>query len=165
MDKTSPQRRYTKVGQRGSGHLAVSCASEVAGLIKPAQRQSWTGDEAGGKPGRDGAYTNQRFNLSQPGKAHGRKPRFQTGPGKSGRPGLWGGFGKRSHGGNVRPSCNRKSRNGNPPPKAGRARLLSQWARRLRRGCALGQPQRSKTVSSVGCLSVPGLGNRAPRSR
>ena len=23
-----------------------------------------------------------------------------------------------SHGGNVNPSCNRKSRNGNPPPKA-----------------------------------------------
>lgn len=53
--------------------MAVSCASEVAGLIKPAQRQSWTGDEAGGKPGKDGAYTNQRFNLSEPGKAHGRK--------------------------------------------------------------------------------------------
>jgi hypothetical protein len=66
----APRRRWTrrlpnggntKVGQRGSGHLAVSCASEVAGLIKPAQRQSWTGDEAGGKPGKDGAYTNQRF--------------------------------------------------------------------------------------------------------
>jgi retron-type reverse transcriptase len=26
----------------------------------------------------------------------------------------------------VNPSCNRKSRNGNPPPTAGRARLLSQ---------------------------------------
>src|SRR6516162_10247484 len=31
-----------------------------------------------------------------------------------------------SHGGTVNPSCNRKSRNGNPPPTAGRARLLSQ---------------------------------------
>src|SRR5207249_10345270 len=31
-----------------------------------------------------------------------------------------------SHGGTVNPSCNRKSRNGNPPPTAGRARALSQ---------------------------------------
>src|SRR6267142_6473092 len=42
-----------------------------------------------------GVYTDQRLNLSKPGKAFGRKPRFQTGPGKSGRPGLEGGFGKR----------------------------------------------------------------------
>ena len=31
-----------------------------------------------------------------------------------------------SHGGNVNPSCNRKSRNGNPPPKSERARALSR---------------------------------------
>ena len=37
-----------------------------------------------------------------------------------------GAAGTVSHGGNVNPSCNRKSRNGNPPPKAGRARVLSQ---------------------------------------
>src|SRR6266851_1329159 len=42
-----------------------------------------------------GVYTDQRLNLSKLGKAFGRKPRFQTGPGKSGRPGLYGGFGKR----------------------------------------------------------------------
>src|SRR5450432_2157512 len=35
-----------------------------------------------------GVYTDQRLNLSKLGKAFGRKPRFQTGPGKSGRPGL-----------------------------------------------------------------------------
>src|SRR5260370_8154445 len=35
-----------------------------------------------------GVYTDQRLNLSKLGKACGRKPRFQTGPGKSGRPGL-----------------------------------------------------------------------------
>ena len=40
-------------------------------------------------------YTDQRLNLSKLGKAFGRKPRFRTGPGKSGCPGLWGGFGKR----------------------------------------------------------------------
>ena len=42
-----------------------------------------------------GVYTDQRLNLSKLGKAFGRKPRFQTGPGKPGRPGLWGGFGNR----------------------------------------------------------------------
>jgi hypothetical protein len=41
------------------------------------------GDEAGGKPGTKLAYTrNQRFNLCELGKGHGRKPGFQTGPGK-----------------------------------------------------------------------------------
>jgi hypothetical protein len=35
-----------------------------------------------------GVYTDQRLNLSKLGKACGRKPRFQTGPGKSGRPGV-----------------------------------------------------------------------------
>ena len=35
-----------------------------------------------------GAYTDQRLNLSKLGKAFGGKPRFQTGPGKSGRPGV-----------------------------------------------------------------------------
>src|SRR5215472_18191981 len=54
------------------------------------------------------------------------RPRFQTGPGKSGRPGLSGGLGKRGHGGNVIPSRNRKGENGNPPPISRRARVLSQ---------------------------------------
>src|SRR5262245_61234284 len=38
-----------------------------------------------------------------------------------------GATGNVSHGGTVNPSCNRKSRNGNPSPTAGRARFLSQW--------------------------------------
>ena len=33
-----------------------------------------------------GVYTDQRLNLSKLGKVFGRKPRFQTVPGKSGRP-------------------------------------------------------------------------------
>jgi len=40
----------------------------VAGLIKPAQRSGWPRDEAAGKPGRAGAYANQRFNLSHLGR-------------------------------------------------------------------------------------------------
>src|SRR5262245_28888408 len=38
-----------------------------------------------------------------------------------------GASGNVSHGETVNPSCNRKSRNGNPSPTAGRARFLSQW--------------------------------------
>src|SRR6266851_10387683 len=51
-----------------------------------------------------------------------------------------GGHGKRSHGGTVNPSCNRKSSNGNPPPKAGRARALSQHF--MNPGGAMMPPQR-----------------------
>ena len=54
----------TKIGRSDSGHLAVSTSGWVAGLIKPAQRSGWPRDEAAGKPGRAGAYANQRFNLS-----------------------------------------------------------------------------------------------------
>jgi hypothetical protein len=43
--------------------LAVSPPVWVAGLIKPAQRPRWLGDEAVGKPGKRGAYMNQRFNF------------------------------------------------------------------------------------------------------
>ena len=37
METRLPNRGNTEVGQRGSGHLAVSTAAGVAGLIKPAQ--------------------------------------------------------------------------------------------------------------------------------
>src|ERR1700741_780145 len=37
METRLPNRRNPKVGQRGSGHLAVSTSVWVAGLIKPAQ--------------------------------------------------------------------------------------------------------------------------------
>jgi hypothetical protein len=46
-------------------------------------------------------------------------PRSRTGPEKLGRPGLLGGLGKRGHGGNGNPPCNRKGEAGNPPPTAG----------------------------------------------
>src|SRR6476659_2711594 len=39
---------------------------------------------------------------------------------------IGGASGNVSHGETVNPSCNRKSRNGNPSPTAGRARFLSQ---------------------------------------
>jgi hypothetical protein len=54
METRLPNRGNTEVGQRGSGHLAVSPSGWVADLIKPAQRPCWLGDKAVGKPGREG---------------------------------------------------------------------------------------------------------------
>src|SRR5215469_3474524 len=47
------------------------------------------------------------------------KAKAKTGIGKSDLPGLQGGLGKRGHGGNVIPPCNRKGKAGNPPPTTG----------------------------------------------
>ena len=66
-----------------------------------------------------GAYANQRLNLAKLGRPMEEMPWFPTGPGKTGRPGLSGGPAKRSHGGIVNPSCNRKGKCGNPAPTAG----------------------------------------------
>jgi hypothetical protein len=66
-----------------------------------------------------GAYANQRLNLAKLGRSMEEMPRFRTGPGKPGCPGLSGGPAKRSHGGIVNPSCNRKGKYGNPAPIAG----------------------------------------------
>jgi hypothetical protein len=38
-----------------------------------------------------GAYANQRLNLAKLGRPMEEMPRFRTGPGKTGRPGLLGG--------------------------------------------------------------------------
>ena len=73
-----------------------------------------------------GAYANQRLSLAKLGRSTEERPRFRTGPGKTGRPGLSGGPAKRSHGGIVNPPCNRKGKNGNPSPTGWRARVLSQ---------------------------------------
>jgi hypothetical protein len=70
-----------------------------------------------------GAYTDQRLNLAKLGRLKEERPRLRTGPGKSGRPGLSGGLGKRSHGGNVNPPRNRKGEAGNPPSKTGALEL------------------------------------------
>src|SRR6516225_8933272 len=50
-----------------------------------------------------------------------------------------GASGNVSHGETVNPSCNRKSRNGNPSPTAGRARFLSQWSGSSTLGSILSQ--------------------------
>jgi len=58
-----------------------------------------------------------------------------------------GASGNVSHGGTVNPSSNRKSRNGNPSPTAGRARFLSQWSRSSPFGS--GQPATGGTRCSM----------------
>ncbi len=63
MEIRLPNRGNTKVGQRGSGHLAVSPSGWVAGLIKPAQRPCWLGDEAVGKPGKERGVYEPAFQL------------------------------------------------------------------------------------------------------
>ena len=79
------------------------------------------------KPGEDGAYVHQHLNFISFGKDHGRKAKASNRT--SGNPAVRhyrGATGNVRHGGTVNPSGNRKSRNGNPPPKAWRACVLSQ---------------------------------------
>src|SRR5215469_5085699 len=83
-------------------------------------------DEGMSKPVVDGVYAHQRLSLEAAGKAHPRKARASNRTREIRPSGIIGGLGKRRHGGTVNPPCNRKSRNGNPPPTAGRALLLSQ---------------------------------------
>src|SRR5262249_5698434 len=88
------------------------------------------GGEAVGKPGVAGVYTNQRLNLSKPWEGprrtcHGLEPD----PGNLAVRDFRGASRNVRHGETVNPSCNRKSRSGNPSPPAGRARSLSQHLR------------------------------------
>ena len=86
------------------------------------KRRGW------GQTGMAGAYTDQRLNLSKPWEGSQKKCRgFKPDPGNLAVRDYRGASGNVSHGGTVNPSCNRKSRNGNPPPTAGRARFLSQF--------------------------------------
>src|SRR5690349_17859706 len=125
MVRRLPNGGKTEVGQRGSGHLAVSLVSGVAGLIKPAQCPCWQGDEAVGKPGKDGAYTNQR--LTSPPWEGPRKKAEVSNRTREIRPfGIIGGPRepwRRWHMGTSRTG---KVENGNPPHYRKRARVLSQ---------------------------------------
>ena len=62
-----PNGGNTRVGQRGSGHLAVFSSVEAGRLDKTGEYATdGSGDEAVGKPGMAGVYTDQRLNLSKP---------------------------------------------------------------------------------------------------
>src|ERR1700694_5738473 len=100
----------------------------AAGLIKPAQRHDGQevrleANQNGG--GVSGAAFKTLQNLGRPWE---ESQGFKPDPGNLAVRDYRGASGNVSHGGTVNPSCNRKSRSGNPSPTAGRARFLSQWA-------------------------------------
>jgi hypothetical protein len=78
-----------------------------------------------GKPGVAGAYTNQRLNLSKPWEGLRRTGQgLEPDPGNLAVRDYRGASGNVSHGGNVHPSCNRKSGKRKPPTYSG-ARPIS----------------------------------------
>jgi hypothetical protein len=79
------------------------------------------------KPGVAGVHTNQRLNLSAPWEGLRMTGQgFKPDPGNLAVRHYRGASGNVRHGETVNPSCNRKSRYGNPSPTARRARFLSQ---------------------------------------
>jgi hypothetical protein len=105
-----------------------------------------------------GAHANQRLNLAKLGRPMEEMPRFRTGPGKTGRPGLSGGPAKRSHGGIVNPSCNRKGKCGNPAPTAGARGFYPNQGERPSTGHAL-DTERDWRVTRVGGRAEGSTGN------
>jgi hypothetical protein len=66
----------------GEGTLDTwRCPCQCGGrLDKTGVTPRLAGTRGCGQTTEDGAYANQRLNLADDGKAHGRKPRFPTGP-------------------------------------------------------------------------------------
>ena len=123
-----PSGGNTRAGRRGSGHLAVSLGYLGGRLDKTGDTQMTAlGDEAVGKPGVAGVYTNQRLSLSTTWEG----PRlicrgFKPDPGNLAVRDYRGASENVRHGETVNPPRNRKSGSGNPSPKARRVRFLSQ---------------------------------------
>jgi hypothetical protein len=72
-----------------------------------------------GKPGKEGAYTNQRFNFSNLGRLTEESRGFKPDLGNLAVRDYRGASGNVAIGGTVNPTRNRKSGIGNPPPKSG----------------------------------------------
>src|SRR5215472_1445459 len=120
-------------GAKGLWALGGLTLSTAVGLRTDAKPYAKRWVEAVVKPREDGAYVHQHLNFIPYGKVHGRRAKASNRT--TGNPAVRhyrGATGNVSHGGTVNPFCNRKSRNGNPPPKAGRARALSQHQPRCR---------------------------------
>src|SRR5215469_11663929 len=123
-----PSGGNTRAGRRGSGHLAVSLGYLGGRLDKTGDTQRTAlGDEAVGKPGVAGVYTNQRLSLFTTWEG----PRlicrgFKPDPGNLAVRDYRGASENVRHGETVNPPRNRKSGSGNPSPKAWRVRFLSQ---------------------------------------
>ena len=123
-----PSGGNTRAGRRGSGHLAVSLGYLGGRLDKTGDTQMTAlGDEAVGKPGVAGVYTNQRLSLSTTWEG----PRlicrgFKPDPGNLAVRDYRGASENVRHGETVNPPRNRKSGSGNPSPTARRAQFLSR---------------------------------------
>jgi hypothetical protein len=120
------------VGKGTLGTWRFPTSAWVAGLIKPVQSPDAVLETRLWANHGVRVYANQRLSLGEEGKAYGGKAKTSNRTEEIPPSGIIGGHGKRRHGGNENPSCNRKSRNGNPPPKARRARALSQPQRKRR---------------------------------
>src|SRR6516162_8244100 len=123
-----PSGGNTRVGQRGSGHLAAFSVC-LGGRLDKTGTYANDGPrgEAVGKPSGAGVYTNQRLNLSKPWEGTRRTCQgLEPDPGNLAVRDFRGASRNVRHGETVNPPCNRKSRTGNPSPTAGRARSLSQ---------------------------------------
>ena len=123
-----PNGGNTRVGQRGSGHLAAFSVCLGGRLDKTGTHANDSSrGEAVGKPGVAGVYTNQRLNLSKQWEGTRRTCQgLEPDPGNLAVRDFRGASRNVRHGETVNPPCNRKSRTGNPSPTAGRARSLSQ---------------------------------------
>src|SRR6516164_9275200 len=123
-----PSGGNTRVGQRGSGHLAAFSVC-LGGRLDKTGTYANDGPrgEAVGKPSGAGVYTNQRLNLSKQWEGTRRTCQgLEPDPGNLAVRDFRGASRNVRHGETVNPPCNRKSRTGNPSPTAGRARSLSQ---------------------------------------
>src|SRR4249920_1492878 len=123
-----PNGGNTRVGQRGSGHLAAFSVC-LGGRLDKTGTHANDGPrgEAVGKPSVAGVYTNQRLNLSKPWEGTRRTCQgLEPDPGNLAVRDFRGASRNVRHGETVNPPCNRKSRTGNPSPTVGRARSLSQ---------------------------------------
>src|SRR5215813_12596352 len=129
-DHVSPWEVTPTVGKGTLGTWWFPTSAWVAGLIKPVQSPDAVLETRLWANHGVRVYANQRLSLGEEGKAYGGKAKTSNRTGEIPPSGIIGGHGKRRHGGNENPSCNRKSRNGKPPPKAGRARALSQPQRK-----------------------------------
>ena len=130
-DHVSPWEVTPTVGKGTLGTWRFPTSAWVAGLIKPVQSPDAVLETRLWANHGVRVYANQRLSLGEEGKALWRKSQdFKPDRGNPAVRHYRGATGNVSHGGTVNPSCNRKSRNGNPPPKAGRARALSQPQRK-----------------------------------
>jgi hypothetical protein len=151
-----PNGGNTRVGQRGSGHLAAFSVC-LGGRLDKTGTHANDGPrgEAVGKPSVAGVYTNQRLNLSKPWEGTRRTCQgLEPDPGNLAVRDFRGASRNVRHGETVNPPCNRKSRTGNPSPTAGRARSLSQRSSRQGRSLA-GCKSPYRQLPVVGRLAYP----------